>query len=460
MILPVASKTSQVLFLPFCIGGLLAQSPPPEQCRIENVEYAGWKAVQMTNPWIRLAIVPQIGGRLIQVALGGHDYLFVNQQLKGQYFPPEVSAAQKRWFNYGGDKIWPMPEGNNDEQHWPGAVGEPLDSGGYDLKILKQDGATCAVRLTGPPDALIGQQYTRDISIGGDSPVISFHAVMKNISGYPQAWSEQSVSQYNTADAQNPSQPNADFWGFTQVNPRSAYLNSFHVRTGSASTTGYDVRDGLFTVHTSDAGGEVWVDSPGGWLAVVDGATRYAIVERFQYQRGAEYPGEATVIFFTTGQNRRARPPGTSGPDPARPAIHYMEAEVNSPIVKLEPGESYAMDTQWFPTRMGNNFQTAAYAGVVGKRLSVTNSADGMTVTGEFGVFFPGRLQLRFYDRSGAKLGSADSIAVSPLEMVSFSQTLQAPGETARVSLHLIDRNGLDRGPLGEAVVSGLPGFN
>jgi hypothetical protein len=43
--------------------------------------------------------------------------------LKGQYFPPEVSAEQRRWFNYGGDKIWPMPEGSQDEQHWAGAAG-------------------------------------------------------------------------------------------------------------------------------------------------------------------------------------------------------------------------------------------------------------------------------------------------------------------------------------------------
>jgi hypothetical protein len=151
----------------------------------------------------------------MQVTFGGHDFLFVNQQLKGQYFPPEVSAAQNRWFNYGRDKIWPMPEGSNDEQHWPGATGEPLDAGAFTLQVISRD-ATCAVRLTVPPDQSIGQQYVRDIGIGADSPVISFHAVMKNVSGYPQEWSEQSVSQYNTADPQNPAQPNRDFWASRQ----------------------------------------------------------------------------------------------------------------------------------------------------------------------------------------------------------------------------------------------------
>ena len=49
--------------------------------------------------------------------------------------------------------------------------------------------ATCAVRLTGPTDPEIGQRYIRDISIGGDTPVISFHVVMQNMSGFPQTWS-------------------------------------------------------------------------------------------------------------------------------------------------------------------------------------------------------------------------------------------------------------------------------
>ncbi|MGO9261866.1 MAG: hypothetical protein ACLQU1_37020 [Bryobacteraceae bacterium] len=423
-------------------------------CAVENTDYLGWKAVKVANPWVTLMVVPQLGGRLMQVTFGGHDFLFVNQQLKGQSFPPEVSATQNRWFNYGGDKIWPMPEGSSDEQHWPGATGEPLDSGAFTLQILSQD-ATCSVRLTGPPDPSIGQQYIRDISIGADSPVISFHAVMKNISGYPQEWSEQSVSQYNTGDTQNPAQPNPDFWGLTPANPQSAYLNSFHVRTGTASTPGYSVRDGLFAVRSSNAGGEVWVDSPGDWLAAVDGSTRYTMVERFRYQRGAEYPGKATVIFYTTGSSRRGgAAPQPTADTPPRAPTQYMEAELNSPVVRLDPGETYAMDTQWFPARMGSELKTVTYAGVVGKPLTASGSSGSIALAGEFGVFFAGQLELRFYDRQGSRLGTAQVQEVTPLEMVNLQQTVQAPAETARVSLHLVDRNGLDRGPLGETVVS------
>ena len=45
---------------------------------------------------------------------------------------------------------------------------------------------------------------------------------------------------------------------------------------------------------------------------------------------------------------------------------------MNSPMVELAPGESYAMDTQWYPTRMGEDFKTTTYSGVIGTPLTAT----------------------------------------------------------------------------------------
>jgi len=400
----------------------------------------------MSNRWVKLTVVPQLAGRVMQVSFGGHEYLFVNNELKGRYYPPEVSEKERKWFNYGGDKIWPMPEGNDDEQHWAGAAGAVLDSGPFSFSVLSP-GDGCAVRLVGPPDPQIGEQYIREISIGSNSPEIFFKSIMKNTTGYPLRWSEQTVSQYNAADPANPTDYNHDFWGFTSANSDSQYLNSYYVRTGSGANRSYQVRDGLFTLHWSNIGGEVWIDSPGGWVAIVDGRTGYTMVERFHYKPGAEYPGKATVIFFTTGQ--RNPPSEASPPHP----IHYMEAEINSPVVELAPGESYSMETEWFPTRMGSDFKACTYAGVVGAPVTASVTAGGLLLAGKFGVFFPGRLVARLYDRGGMSLGTVLLAAVNPLEPIALNSTLQAPAETARVSVHLVDSAGLDRGPLGETQV-------
>lgn len=426
-------------------------------CTVSETNFDGWKAEQLANQWVKLEIVPQLGGRLMQVTFGDHDFLYINNQLKGQYMPPDTE--QHRWFNYGGDKIWPMPEGSQDEQHWAGAGGEPLDDAPYDLQVLSH-GPTCAVRLTGPVDPQIGQQYIRDISITGESPAISFHAVMKNVSGYPQTWSEQSVSQYNAASPNDPTQFNPDFWGVTPANPQSSYLNGYHVRTGNPTNSGYSVKDGLFRVHWNNMGGEVWTDSPGGWVAVVDGTTNYTMLERRKYEPTAEYPDKSTIIFFTTGARNRPGPPPAQTAQPAeppRPPTYYMEAEVNSPMIELAPGESYAMDSQWYPTRMDSSFQGATYSGVTGTPLAAAATPNGLVLTGNFGVLYPGQLIAHFYNRGGEAIGTAPAGDANPLQPLKLQITLQVPPETARVSVHVVDTQGLDRGPLGEAFVNPPP---
>lgn len=128
-------------------------STPP--CRIAATSYEGWRAEEISNYWVKLIVVPQLGGRLMQVTFAGHPFLFVNAKFKGRYIPPSDAAAKRRWINYGGDKIWPMPEGTQDEQHWPGPVSDALDDGEYALQIVSQD-PTCTVRLEGPPDPKTG----------------------------------------------------------------------------------------------------------------------------------------------------------------------------------------------------------------------------------------------------------------------------------------------------------------
>src|SRR5262249_41976232 len=116
------------------------------------------------------------------------------------------------------------------------------------------------------------------------------------------------------------------------------------------------------------------------------------------------------------------------------------------------------MQTEWLPTRMGSDFKTATWSGVVGDPLTADRTPDGVAIAGKFGVFFTGHLIVRFYDRGGLSTGSATLPDVSPLEPVAVHATVKAPAETARVSLHLIDAKGVDRGPLGETFVKDAQG--
>jgi hypothetical protein len=420
-------------------------------CRIEAVNYKGWQAQQISNRWVQLIIVPENGGRLMQVSFAGHPYLYVNPRLAGKYFPPSSS----QWFNYGGDKLWLLPEGNNDEQHWAGNS-DVLDDSPFAFRKISE-GRQCEIEVTGPLDPQTGIQFSRRIHLDADSPRIGFHAAMKNVTGHALEWSMQSVSQYDTSlsGAAGPEQMqrNRDFWTFTPVNPSSSYLNRYHVRYGPAENPAVRVReDDLFTVHYVHMAAELWLDSTQGWLAVIDGTSHYAMIERFQYQPNKAYPGKASVIFWTNGPgmhlNEDGNPAMSTDPD-ASP--YYLEAELNSPMCKLRPGESCTMETEWFPTRSGNEFHGINDAGIVIRPLTAAATADGkVSFSGSFGVFYSGHLVAHLYDEHG-HAGAVVSIGdVDPSALVSISTGIPSTGKTSRVSLHLIDEGGVDRGALQE----------
>jgi hypothetical protein len=274
------------------------------------------------------------------------------------------------------------------------------------------------VRLDGPPDERTGLQYEREISLEPDSPRISFHAVMKNFTGHRIRWSVQSVSQYNTADPRDASHYNRDFWAFTPANSASVFNRQFDAHSGPINHPSYPVRDNLFTLHWSYLEGEVGIDSSAGWLAVVDGLSGYAMVERFRVDPRAEYPERASVIFFLSGPSLRldsqGMPQVTSAKLPDTP--YYLEAELNSPLVTLAPGESYSFDSEWFPTRLGRELVDTTDAGVIGRRLGANaQAAGGVHLSGSFGVFYSGQLVVHFYDSRGVHLGSSVHSSRSPL---------------------------------------------
>ena len=428
-----------------------AKSAENAECRVESVDYKGWQAQQISNRWVQLVIVPQNGGRLMQVSFNGHAYLFVNPKLAGKYMPP----SEDQWFNYGGDKLWLLPEGDDDEQHWRGNS-DLLDDGPFTFRKLS-DGQGCGIELTGPPDAHTGIQFSRTMRLHPDSPYIAFRASMKNVSGHTVEWSMQSVSQYDTGDTTDPAHGNRKIWGFTPSNPSSEYLNRYHVRTGPAENPSATVRDdGLFSLHYSHLAAEFWVDSTDGWLAVVDGSSRYAMVERSQYEKGKPYPGNASVIFWTNGPELKLSSDGVASVTDGSKGVSpfYMEAEINSPMCRLHPGEACQLETDWFPTRTDSEFHGVTAAGIITRPFRAVSLENGkVRLSGSFGVFFPGKLLAHFYNEHGSSTGTLSLAEVSPTDLVVLDMETAPQGKPTRVSLHLEDQGGLDRGALQEVPI-------
>jgi hypothetical protein len=166
------------------------------------------------------------------------------------------------------------------------------------------------------------------------------------------------------------------------------------------------------------------------------------------------------VIFYKNGPtvelDEQGRPHlSTEGEtDSQAKTPYYMEAELNSPMAELAPGETYTFDTRWFPTRMTPKLRTVTDAGIVGEPLSAKRRGEQIELTGNFGVFYPGKLKALLYDRGGNEASEKELKAVEPRDEVELKESIAAPNPIKRVSVHLIDNKGIDRGPLGEVFIS------
>lgn len=445
-------------FVPLIAAAIACVLPSPSSaqnqkagCTVRSGEYLGWKAQKVANRWVTLTFVPQLGGRLMQVEFNGHPYLFANPKYRGKYISP--TEAKGDWINYGGDKIWPMPEGSEDEHHWV-IQSTAIDDVPYRFETLSE-GRECSVRLTGLPDDITGMRIVRTVTVGSDTPEIRFHAVMENATGHPITWSIQSVSQYDLADRENPSDFNHDLWAYTPRNPSSRFPDGMHVRYGLAHGPAFSVDGELFRLHWTWFGNEVWLDSTAGWLAVVDKSSRYGMVESFDVKRDADYPGKTTVIFYQNGPTVSFNKSGIAsirGADPAE-TPYYMEAEINSPMVTLKPGESYAFDTAWHPLAIAEQPTAMTPAGVVVQPLTAAPEDTQLRLKGRFSVFAPGKLVANIYNEGGARIGQREIRSVDPVDAVMLDVVVPGARGATRIGLKVIDESGKDLGTLSIATI-------
>jgi hypothetical protein len=135
-------------------------------------------------------------------------------------------------------------------------------------------------------------------------------------------------------------------------------------------------------------------------------------------------------------------------------APYYMEAEINSPMIRLDPGSSYALDTSWFPVRAGKGLMSVAPAGVTERGLVASWQPDGIHLSGSWGVFFPGNLQAHVFDQHGVERSVVALESVDPLKAVELNRTIKASSEATRIVIHLHGERGMDLGSLGEANIA------
>jgi hypothetical protein len=408
-------------------------------CSLGKVSFEGWPALELANGLLQVLVVPEIGGRIIQMRLGEEPFLYINPRLRGQVFPPEQNGPDSGWKNYGGSKVWPAPQGWSSDEEWPGPPDPLLDGSPFDCRLVEESPGSLAIHLTSPHDEYTGLTFSREIRIFRRSAVVQISHTMRNTSRRPVRWSIWQVTQHDA---------HPDLTVFLPA-------TTFHKMFGDQEYPGLtiDVQRKLLRLQFADVVAKFGTKPEAGWLATLDSRRRTVFAETFPLFRGVPYPDDAAAEFWINGHgtctihgDRFDSSDDPTGCDP------FLETEILSPMAELRPGQEYSFVIRWHCARVeANEIVHVNHCAALATRLKVTRQGEELRATGSFGIFHTGHLELVPLFRSG-KVHTVHPLGtVSSLEPCVVNATLADARDLARVSLRLRNPDGALLGTIDQA---------
>jgi hypothetical protein len=409
-------------------------------CRAYQGDFCGWDAYFLENEYVRLAAVPDIGGRIMAYDLADYAYIYVEPELAGKLYSPEENQGDGSlgaWKNYGGAKTWPAPQGWDNDQQWHGPPDPVLDSGRY---LVTDFGATedeAAIEMVSPPDPRTGLQITRRLTLRRGSSRLFIDLSFTNISDRTTRWSIWDVTQVRAEQtgADGSLQPDTSCVVTAPLNPNSRHERGFSVMFGDEDNPQWqtETESGLFVGSYLNKVGKISIDSPGGWIAFANQNAGNAFVERFTVDASAEYPDDgATVECWTTGT-------GVVGNlNFEDNEIYHMETEVLSPLHTFEPGTRRSFQIEWGACKLPGRVMDAQAGGCTVEALRVRGAEGEERVQGAFGVFDHAEIKLIARDSDGVEKSHISLGRSSPLEPVTVDASLPLSSDVVVLELQAI----------------------
>ena len=409
------------------------------------VQAFGWPGLELGNGTICAVIIPAIGGRIMSFTFDGFDYIWRNQALEGQLF----SAAENQgdgtlaaWKNYGGGKTWPAPQGWRSDDEWAGPPDPVLDTGHYAVDRLLVDPTQSMARIRSPSDLRTGTQITREFILYPHGTHACLHLEMRNISNRVRAWSLWDVVQIDgSRQRKDGSRGHNDrVWMYVPLNAHSCFPGGYSVLFGAAANPEWqpDYETGIMAVQYQYVVGKIGIDSPDGWVAVTAGEGDRVLCQRFSYCAGERYPdGGTSVACWTTGLGE---PVGNL--DYVTHPLYHLECEVLGPLRTMQPGEAQSLDIDWYATRCPGPIRRVTAVGCCSQSLKVIPDGSAVQLSGVYGVFHTGSLQLRWLDTDAASVAQQRLTDVDPRHPVQLDHPSEPPKKAGVAILELLDRDG------------------
>jgi hypothetical protein len=410
-----------------------------------------WDSIDLRNDLIEVQVVPQIGGRIIQYKLGDYGFFWVNKQLAGLQPPPTGVGPNGEWLNYGGDKMWPAPQGWDGDDQWPGPPDPVLDGGPYTAQLTKENDRPVAVRLTSQKDKRSGIQFSRLLRIFDDTTHVSIDATMKNIDVKPRRWGIWTVTQFDTSSRRGAGY-NKNFWAYCPLNPQSKLYKGYRVLYGAVNNTSFkpDYQNQMMRVHYQHRVGKIGIDCSAGWVATVDAADGYAFVHRFTYEPDKPYPDDSSVEFWCNGLGEFvAWGKVNKMPEAPQDNPYLLETEILSPFASLNPGQSYTFHYDWYAAKipLDSAVKACNQVGVTCRPLSAAFHGGKLVLDGSYGVFYKANCRLIFLDEND------NEIIFILSQTPKLSSGIDAPENARIIAIRLCDTAGRTIGELDRAQV-------
>jgi hypothetical protein len=240
-----------------------------------------------------------------------------------------------------------------------------------------------------------------------------------------------------------------NFWVYFPVNPRSMFAPRGYFVFPSDGRSGADSQwknwpaDGIAGAQYLRRTGKIGADVTGGWVAYVDERDGYTFVKRFTVAGipgPSSWPdGGSTVQVYTNGREP------------------YIEVEVLGPLIDLPPQQQTVFTIDWYATRLDGPILKASEAGACKQRLAVQRLGQRGRVTGHFGVFHQGTIELTGLpagDSKDAKPVALGSYYVTPLEPVVLEVEVALAPAVGTLVLSLRDADGQVLGELDRVVLA------
>ncbi|MBM4038558.1 MAG: hypothetical protein FJ290_08600 [Planctomycetes bacterium] len=399
--------------------------PPPGAAQARVGPFRGWRrCAHLANGLIRVSVVPQVGGRTLEYALGDYNYLFLGQDEVGKTLSKGAPAGYR---HFGGQFAQLHPE-----DRWATVrSGYPPDlfMGHYELHEAAAEAGRAAVELLSPVDLATGTRVSRRVELFPYSTRLRITDTLTNVRLVPQEWGIQAVLQLKGVSnpdglVRREDPPRGDIALYAPLNRKSRFKGGVRFPLGGPGT--FEPKPGLLTLRYRGRFAKAELDPALPWVVFVDHSSGHVFVQKC---------AAAQKALLSAG--------GAFAPYP------FIEVQCFGKVAKLGPGESASLVQEWYATRCPEPIVDVTEAGVVSSPLSLLKGEGRTWVAGTFGVFAIGRAAVVFQAADGNELARVDCGPATPLEPFVLSRAVGLPPGTAHVRLDVTDPAGKAVGDLG-----------